>query len=330
MTTPRDPIATPCAPLALNAADGTVPDWVQLLPAGREIEGVDGRKWTLERDGADIVAAFNSRGLKLPIDIEHATQLKGARGEEAPAVGWIEALEARDTGLWGRADWTDRGRALLADRAYAYLSPVFTYAKRTGLIARMVSAGLTNNPNLDLVALNRSDDDAAQTEDVMDKAILEALGLNSDASAADVVVAIQKLKDDKATALNRAETPDPERFVPKADFDLAMNRVREAEAADKARAEAEIEAAVDAAIEAGKVAPASRDYHLAACRAEGGLDRFKAAMDAAPEIAGKSGLGGKPPAGGGSALSAEELAVCQATGMDPEEFAKARAAERKE
>ena len=143
--------------------------------------------------------------MDLPIDVEHSTQVCGPKGQPAPAVGWITDMEARDTGLWGKVTWNQDGASLLKDRAYKYISPVFSAATATGAITRMVSAGLTNNPNLDLVALNHVN--TKQETPEMDKAVLEALDLNSDATAADVVVAIAALKTQKADALNRAEAP---------------------------------------------------------------------------------------------------------------------------
>ncbi|MCW8842405.1 MAG: phage protease [Rhodobacteraceae bacterium] len=307
--------------MALNVEDGSVPDWVQLLPAGRSVRGVDGRSWTME-DANALIDSFLARNNDLPVDLEHATQIKGAQGEPAPAVGWIKELEARDTGLWGRVEWNGEGEALLRRRAYRYLSPVFKFAKRTGEITRMVSAGLTNNPNLDLVALNSADDLTEET--TMDPAVLEALGLNSTATSADTVLAIQKLKAAETTALNRAASPDPNKFVPKADYDLAMNRISDFEAVEKEREGEAINAAIDAAIEAGKVAPMSRDYHTAACREEGGLERFQAMVDVSAVIADKSGLDQKDPTKKTATLSADEEAVCQQMGITAEEFLAAK------
>ncbi|WP_417243391.1 phage tail protein [Celeribacter sp.] len=92
-------------------------------------------------------------------------------------------------------------------------------------------------------------------------------------------MAINSLKDSERTALNAAQTPDPEKFVPLADHTLALNRIKTFEADETKRLDCKIEDAVSKAIEDGKVAPASRDYHLAACRADGGLERFQAAMN---------------------------------------------------
>lgn len=303
--------------LALNFQSGAAPEWVQLTPPGPAVVGRDGRSWRMSNPEA-VVAAFDP-GKKPQIDLEHSSQLKAPKGEPAPAVGWIEEIEVRDGALWGRVDWTAEGAAHVTGRAYRYLSPAFRFDPSSGEIIQIVSAGLTNNPNLAMAALN-----AAGTEsDRMDKAVLEALGLKADATAADAVVAINALKVARDTALNSAAHPDPDKFVPKADHQLALNRLTAFEADVRTRTEADIVATVDAAIAAGKVAPASKDYHLASCRAEGGLDRFKAMVAAAPEIAPKSKIEGQPDKGQG-ALDAEHLAVCHQLGLKPEQVAKAK------
>ncbi|SFQ14295.1 Mu-like prophage I protein [Roseivivax halotolerans] len=299
--------------IALNFAEGEVPDWINVIPAETGLTGIDGRQWTMT-DANAVIETFRRRGNRLPVDIEHATQIKGARGEAAPAVGFITDMEGRDTGLWARVEWNQAGEDILKARSYAHCSPVFVYDQARN-ISRLVSVGLTNNPNLDLVALNQALTPTQETR-AMDKAVLEALGLNTDASAADAVVAINKLKEREQTALNRAETPDPEKFVPKADHEIALNKVREFETAEEERAQSEIETAVDAAIEAGKVAPASRDFHIAACQANG-LEKFTAMVGEMPEIVGAAKPRKKDPAGG-TALNADETAIAAAFGWDDE------------
>jgi len=305
--------------LALNFESGAVPDWVQLTPPGPAIVGRDGRGWKLS-DPAAVAAAFDPA--KEPqIDLEHSSQVAAPLGMPAPAVGWIKQIDVRDNALWGRVEWNAEGEATVTSRAYRYLSPVFRYDVETGEILQIVSAGLTNSPNLEMAALNRA---TTETEP-MDKAVLDALGLAATATAADAVSAINALKADTATALNRAEAPDPARFVPRADHDLALNRITAFETEAKARREAEIAAAVDAAVTAGKIAPASKDYHLAACRMEGGLDRFTAMVGAAPVIAPASTLDRRTPDATPGKLTGEELAMCRMMGTDPEKFAAEKA-----
>lgn len=302
--------------LALNA-EASAPDWVQLVPAGPRIQGRDGRWWMMSNP--QIVADRFDPAKEPQIDIEHSSELKAPMGEPAPAVGWIKGIEVRDGALWGRVEWTGSGRNLVGDKLYRYLSPVFTYDAVTGEIIKIISAGLTNQPNLEMAALNREE------ETPMDKAVLEALGLPAASTAADAVVAINAIKVDRDTARNAAQTPDPAKFVPTADHQLALNRIRTFEEAETARRDGEIVRVVDDAIAAGKFSPGSRDFHIASCRDEGGLDRLKSYIATAPVIAPPSGLDGKTPNGAeeiGAALSAEDLAICRAFGTDPASVAK--------
>ncbi len=306
--------------LALNSEGDAVPAWIQLTPEGPNIAGRDGRKWILPNPEA-VVAAFNNNGADLPVDFEHATQIKGPKGEAAPAIGWIKDLEVRNSAVWARVEWNEAGQSAITSKGYRYVSPVFTFAKATGDILKMISAGLTNQPNLKLAALNH---EGAPEETAMNTAILKALGLKDNASETDVLAAINTMQSDHATALNNAAIPDPGKFVPKADHDLALNRISTFEKAKKETEEVAINTAVDAAIEGGKVAPASRDYHIAACKQDGGLKRFQTMVGASPEIAGKSDLDKKDPAKNKTQLSDEEVAVCKQLGMTEEEFATAK------
>lgn len=132
------------------------PGWIQLLPAGPDVIGRDGRQWKLS-DPAAIVAAFQRRGIPLPVDWEHATEHRAPSGLEAPAAGWVSALDVRQGAIWGNVEWTDRAAAQIRAREYRYLSPVFQFEKSTGEIRALVSAGLTNSPNLKMVALNQDE-----------------------------------------------------------------------------------------------------------------------------------------------------------------------------
>ncbi|KAF0676745.1 phage protease [Profundibacterium mesophilum] len=305
-----------CETIALNAEAGTVPDWINVIPKGPGVRGIDGRAWTMN-DAGGVIDTFRRRGVKLPVDVEHATQIKGARGEAAPAMGYVTDLEARETGLWAKVDWNTAGETLLRDRSYAHVSPVFAF-DGAQVIRRLVSVGLTNNPNLDLVAMNAAGQ--FQGAPFMDKAVLEALGLNADATAADAVVAITNMRQERTQALNAAQTPDPAAFVPMAEHKLALNRVESFEQAEQTRRNAAIETAVDTAIEAGKFTPADREDCLAMCRAEGGLERFERLSGNRTPIVGPARTGGKGPVAAPAALDETELAMCRATGMSAEDF----------
>ena len=311
--------------IALNitdAADAAVPDWVQMTPGASDIKGRDGRVWKLNSPDK-VVEAFQANGADLPIDYEHASEIRAKEGKPAPAVGWIKELANQDGAIWARVQWTAEGQRSIAAGEYRYISPVFTFKKTTREIIQMLSAGLTNQPNLKLAALNNKQ--GQSQENAMDKAITGALSLPESASETDVLSAINKLKEDKDKALNSAQTPDPEQFVPRADYDLAQNKISEFEKAKAGQLEVAINTAVDAAIEAGKIAPASRDYHISSCKAAGGLDAFNTMVEGAPNLVAPAKLGDpKDKAQNGAKLSDEEAAVCQAMGIDPVAFAKSK------
>ncbi|MBN2740044.1 MAG: hypothetical protein JXR35_03985 [Rhodobacteraceae bacterium] len=307
--------------LALNFETGSAPDWVQLIPAGPQVVGRDGRAWAMP--DAQAVADRFDPAKEPQIDLEHSSQLLAPNGMPAPAVGWVKQLEVREGAIWGRVEWNAEGAAAITSRAYRYLSPVFTFSKGSHEIQRIVSVGLTNSPNLEMAALNSAEQ--KETAEMVDPTILEALGLKPTADTAAAVLAINAMKDEHQTALNSVKAgPDPEKFIPIADHQLALNRIAEFEEGEKTRAETEIGEAVDAAIAAGKIAPSSKDFHLAACRAEGGLERFQAFIGAAPVIAGKSDLDTKKPGAVLTALNAEEKAAALALGISEEDYATAK------
>ncbi|WP_411832319.1 phage protease [Pseudoxanthomonas mexicana] len=314
----------------LSAHSAAAPEDVELIrvtdPATGRVRGRDGRNWLFDAAGQRaVLEAFAANGIDLPIDWEHATQHRAPHGQEAPAGGWIEGVDVRDGALWGRVKWTPRAAEQVANREYRFLSPVFDYEPDTGRIVRLVSAGLVNKPNLPLQALNQQEP-AMKRSTLLAAAIVGALGLTEDVSDDDLATAINALKKDKdtATALNAANQPNLERFVPRGDYDAMKDRAINAEQALVTRNQADHAAAVDAAIKgalkAGKITPATADYHRAACSDTAGLERFKAFVGAAPAVGDPSGLDNKKPAGTVTALNAEQKEACRLLGISEADF----------
>lgn len=310
----------PFEAFALNAEAGA-PEWVQLTPPGPVITGRDGRTWTINTEA--VLANFADRGGEFVIDVEHATSRKAPLGEPALAAGWIKELAVRDGAIWGRAAWNDEARAWIEARQYRFLSPHVVFRTDTRQIDLIKNVGLTNTPNFQMAALNS--EGIKQETQSMDKAILEALGLNAEATTADAVQAITTLKTEKASALNSAAHPDPDKFVPIATHKTATARIEELEAAQAKSAEDAINAELDAAIEAGKIAPADREFYAAACNSEGGLDRFRASMETRSPIVGAADP--KKPSGKSAALNAEEASAVEAMGMSVADYTALKASE---
>lgn len=284
--------------------------WLPMIPAGI-FSGRDGRTWN-NSDPDGVVAAF---GMKLPFDIEHATETREGRTD---AVGWLLELQNRAGEIWARVEWNAEGSELIDGKKFGFYSPAFEYDPVDSRVTAMASAGLTNKPNLFVPALNHE-------ENIMPlpAELIQALGLPADAEIAQAIIAINTLKSDHQTALNRANAgPDLNKFVPKETHELALNRAQASEAKLAEYQERELSALVDDAIKAGKVAPANREMYLGLCRSDTGRQQFAAFVAAAPVIASsdpaKASKADKPQ------LEEHELAMCRKLGIKHEEYLAAR------
>lgn len=192
---------------------GGAPDWIHLIPAGTELHTGDSRGPYRVNDPQAIVAASTG---KLPIDENHAIDLAAPRGEASPARGYVVELQSRSDGIWGRVDWTETGRALVADRAYLGISPAIVHDSQKNVL-RIARASLTNRPNLQgLTSLHNQETTSMTT------AVAKALGLADDAGEDQILTAIGNLKPQVALqsqlgeiglALGVAEGATPEAIV---------------------------------------------------------------------------------------------------------------------
>lgn len=317
-----------CSALVLTD-EGAAPEWVELIPAGHDVAGRDGRAW-INPDPARVITrtlSFNS-GRDPVIDYEHATDRKAPQGEEAPASGWFKEFDLRDGAIWARVDWTQRGANMVAAKEYRYLSPVFAFNPQTREILYLERAGLTNNPNLVLTALNNAGASSILENESMDKAKLRvALGLPDTAEDAAIEAAIAKGQ----SALNNAQTGqvDLTKYVPKVQHDAVvteLNSVKSSQAAAAAAAfDARVETALNTAIAEGKLVPSAKDDYKAMCSTEAGLKSFESAMAKAPKVVNtEAGDATKGETAQNSTLSAEDKQVARMLGHDDASFAKVK------
>ncbi|WIY25055.1 phage protease [Parasedimentitalea psychrophila] len=183
---------------------GQVPDWVHLLPTSEGmVQTNDARGPYHVSDAEKIIAASFAEADRLPIDENHATDLAAPKGLPAPAHGWIISMQARADGIWGKVEWSDQGRALLAARAYRNLSPVIAVPLNgSKAVLSILRASLVNRPNFrGLASLNQETDDMS-----FQKTMAGVLGLSADASEADISTALTALKDNGATATTELQS----------------------------------------------------------------------------------------------------------------------------
>ena len=195
-------------------------------------------------------AAFDQ---PIPIDINHGTQR--AEGFAARAVGWIESLESDALGLHGVVRWLDEGRSMVESLQFRNQSPALRLGG-TGIVEGIVAAGLTNAPNLDLVALASEEPHmATPTGNIQ---LCSQLGLPADSDASTILASARKgyvLE----TALNSVQT------------ELKTEKAAHAEARgelvarDAAAFEHKKAAVIGNAVKEGRCQPSEREDMLALC-----------------------------------------------------------------
>lgn len=296
-------------------ADGTVPEWVHLLPAG-EFGGRDGRG-PYKTDAQAIIDSFKASGKDLAGDYEHQSIKADKNGQPAPASCWIKELQERLDGIWGRAEWTKRGANFVGGKEYRYISPVFDHYM-DGTVFRLTGFALVNDPNLYLTALNRregfSSAHSTKGGNVDLKDIIERLrymlNLPSLATPEEVVAELDKLKaligQPETQAMRQAlalsdtagvgeiiraahgrvtGTPDPGQYVPRAEYDRVAHSLQQLQ---QQTTDNDVEKAVREAMAAGKVAPASADWARSYCRRD--PKGFAEFVSAAPALVGNGSV----------------------------------------
>lgn len=279
---------TAIAPMSAGIGD-TPPKQIQILPMGRLV-GRDGRGPYIVRDiqhARQIVAASHAyvgTG-DIPIDYDHQLVQTAKTGIAAPAAGWITRLHARPDGIWGDVQWTERAADHLSHREYRHVSPVVFYDPKSGAVARIHSASLTNTPNLELQAVASQQDQTTMNDETAAR-IRALLNLDDAADDATVLQAIANLvgmvvrlagagapdAGTDAAACSATTAPHPQ---------VAMMAQRLA-TSERALHSTSVDTIVGGAMRQGKVTPAMKDWAVACCNADPG--NFQALMSVMPVI----------------------------------------------
>lgn len=342
MVTPS--LLAACSAIAVEVpiVNGALPEWIQIMPMGenRTRNGVPPVVILANRAHAEAVVAASAAYLgstDMVIDYDHQTVRAPAVAGKAPAAGWIKELQARDTGIWGRPEWTAEASSELTGKRYRYISPYFAH-RPDGRVTKIINAGLTNTPNLELAAVA-----SAIPETMMKdlKAIASALGLGNDADEAAILAAIAALNAGKtvlsatASALGakagddlvalasatvaKATAPDPAKFVPLSVVTELRAEMSALSAKVDQAGEDRKKVLIDDAQAKGKLVPALRKHAET-------LDMIALAsfLEALPETAlGKATLpGGKASEDG--KVQDEQLAIASMLGVSEEEYLKSQ------
>jgi phage I-like protein len=310
---------------ALGAAATSAPEWILLLPAG-DITTRDGR--VLRNVSPDtILASFAADQRDIPLDYEHATEVRAPEGLSAPAVGWIGELKVEAGEILGKVAWTDDGRAAVESRAYRYISPVVHLEPGSRAVLRISSVALTNDPALYIKSLNRREAPETQEEAEMLKAIAKALNLPETATEAEILSAIAVQHTEKEALKAKADKPDATMYVLRTEHDTLIATCSQLRAENKtlkdADTEKEVVALVDGAISAGKVIPAIRDSELELCRALGATKYQERLSKLTPTLTpGESDTTRKEPGKNAGKLDDAQKEMCRRLGLKEEDFLK--------
>lgn len=324
---------------AIKGEPAVLPEWILILPLGT-VELVD-RREPLEVDAASlktVAEAFRLRGVDVVIDYEH----QSLHGGRAPAAGWIKELQAREDGLWGRVEWTLQAQEYLRRREYRYFSPVLRLDPETRRPQALMQVALTNVPAIKglapLVARwevgprvkvkGLALDERSEETKMLEK--LKALvGLETEALEEAVWSKTLEVLRDLGATLGLPEEASASQLkgaamALKAGAARMEEILAELEAL-KARLAAESAAqAVDEALQLGKITPAQKEWALEYFRQD--PEGFKTFAARAPQAVPTGELPRPGEYGRRGNLEPEEVAICQALNLVPEEYLKAKAA----
>lgn len=301
--TPSTLVATHAVIVALAAGGDELPRRIVLFPAAGVQKMRDGRVFRF--DFAKLVARFVSDGIKVPIDVNHATEVLAPKGERADPVGWVVALEVDGAALCGVVEWCPETTPALLEK-YPYVSPAFPAPK--GEAEWLKSVALVSSPALgNQPALAAASD--TETEDPLMKTVITALGLAEGATEAECLAAVTKLQGAAKDV------------VPKSVHDETVAKLAatasELDGIKLAGRKAKVDAVIEGALTAKKIVPAQRDHYTSLCATDEGLAVVEALLAAAPVLLAGSGLDDKPAPGGGDVvtLSAEDRVVMDQLGL---------------
>ncbi|MDF3907772.1 MULTISPECIES: phage protease [Paracoccus] len=255
-------------------------------------------------------------------------------------------MSRRADGIWGRVEWTARARDMIANREYRYLSPAIKHLKDGGKVTMIKGAGLVHSPALHLTALAEETPDGDKPS-IPAQAVAEALGLASDASEADILDLLQRLRDmlgrvtgAKGAVAQLAELdmiarglgqenrmpryaegePDPARFVPAETLQAVLTERNEAQAVLR---EQNAKTRVEDAFARGYLSPAMRDWAMVLCMSDQpSFDLFiEKSIPPFVHLFKPATTSAMPPGfaqnGGAAIRSAEEIAICEQLGLKP-------------
>ncbi len=267
------------------------PEWIDIFPASGAVKTRDGRRFNV--DPKALAARFAADGVKIPIDVNHATHHAALSGGRADPVGWIVEMRVSDKGaLQGKVEWLVEGAQLHAEKKYPFVSPDFFHTA-DGVPTWVRSVAIVSAPALgNQAALAAASD---HKKEATMKELASALGVTDAANEQSMLAALGK------------------DFVPKAVHDETLAKLAEKSARltaiETEGRKAEVDALLDGAVNGKKILPADRERYAALCASDDGLGHVRALLAAQKTILPASGLDAKKTPESEAPATAAQLAA---------------------
>ncbi len=336
------------------------PSEIMLIPAGsfraRDGRPKDSGRWQLNAEAAArIIAQADSGAGDFVIDYEHQTLHAEDNGQPAPAAGWFKKMDWRPgDGLYATdVRWTAKARALIEAGEYRYISPVFEYDKKSGVVSAVLMAALTNYPALDghsdlaaraaakfhIIHITKEDEkvdrkqliallglEAAATDEQIEQGLTALKAKAGAADGKDAKIAALKTANDAEIMALKAKgggKPDPAKYVPVTAFEALKTEVAALKSEQTSNTVADL---VKQGIADGRLLPVQEEWATELGNSD--TAALKSYLAKTPAIAALTGSQskGKEPEKGPDGLTADELAVCRNFGISAEEYKKSQAA----
>lgn len=284
--------------------NGRVPSEIQLTPDGL-FRAKDGRPqnlngWFVDADIASrVIALAENQKNPFCIDYDHKVLTAQNTSAKGVAAGWFKTLEYREgVGIFAvDVAWTKEAARHIQESEYRFISPVFTFNKKTGAIEQILMCAITNNPALDgmkdLTALAQDLFLTSQTDSEMDKVKeLEEQVAQLSKQLEEKDTQIAALSVQKTEPESKTETVDLTKFVPVETMAALQNELA---TLSKQVKDKEIDEVITAALSVGKLLPAQKEWAQKLGATD--LVALKGFIETAPQldIAKGTQTGGKPP-----------------------------------
>jgi len=314
---------------------------IQLFPAGQftapegALQGEG--PWHLDSTLASEVISALSANNDILIDYDHQSLLFTKNQKPLDVAGTFSGAKLQwreNSGLFAsQVQWAAAAKAHFAEGKYLYISPLFTYEKSTGAVKHLISVAVTDNPaikNMRAIELAAASLIHPPEEDIMNKELLALLKLSENATEEEVLAACKVLQlaaasveplTDEIAALkaNVSANPDPAKFVPVETMTALQNQVA---ALSNQVNDKQCGDLITAALSDGRLLDAQKNWAESL-----DIAALNAYLKEAQPIAALKGTqtgGDDPQEKAENGLTADEVAICAATGIDAEEYKKSK------